>query len=126
MHRSLFVLVCFLLASCAPQDASDRPSVPTDALSSAAPADNVILITLDGLRWEELFTGADPWLLNNERYTRDMENVRARFWRDTPEARREALMPFFWSVIAEEGTLWGNRLKGSHADVTNQRVFSYP
>ncbi len=126
MHRSLFVLVCFLLASCAPRDASDQRSVPSDARSSAAPVDNVILITLDGLRWEELFTGADPWLLNNERYTRDMENVRARFWRDTPEARREALMPFFWSVIAEEGTLWGNRLKGSHADVTNQRVFSYP
>jgi len=121
MYRSLFVVALFLLTSCASEDAPDQLSS-----ASSAPADNVILITLDGLRWEELFTGADPWLLNNERYTEDMENVRARFWRDTPEARREALMPFFWSVIADEGTLWGNRLKGSHADVTNNQVFSYP
>ena len=121
MRHYLIPIACLLLTSCS----SERPA-ELETTASKGPAENVIFITLDGLRWEELFTGADPWLLNNERYTEDMENVRARFWRDTPEARREALMPFFWSVIAEEGTLWGNRLKGSHADVTNQRVFSYP
>jgi len=121
MRHYLIPIACLLLTSCS----SERPA-ELETTASKGPAENVIFITLDGLRWEELFTGADPWLLNNERYTEDMENVRARFWRDTPEARREALMPFFWSVIAEEGTLWGNRLKGSHADVTNRRVFSYP
>jgi hypothetical protein len=46
------------------------------------PGPRVILITLDGLRWEEVFTGADPWLLENPAFTSDMDNVRARFWRD--------------------------------------------
>jgi hypothetical protein len=90
------------------------------------PGPRVILITLDGLRWEEVFTGADPWLLENPAFTSDMDNVRARFWRDAPEARREALMPFFWSTIASEGSLWGNQHLGSVVKVSNNRVFSYP
>ena len=91
-----------------------------------ASVENVFLITLDGLRWEEVFTGADPWLLNNPDYTNNRDEVAARFWRDTPEARREALMPFFWSTIAQEGTLWGNQHLGSIGEVTNDQVFSYP
>lgn len=87
---------------------------------------NVFLITLDGLRWEEVFTGADEWLLNNDDYTNNRDEVAARFWRDTPDARREALMPFFWSEIAGNGTLWGNQHLGSIGEVTNNRVFSYP
>jgi hypothetical protein len=90
------------------------------------PGPRVILITLDGLRWEEVFTGADPWLLENPAFTSDMDNVRARFWCDAPEARREALMPFFWSTIASEGSLWGNQHLGSVVKVSNNRVFSYP
>ena len=31
--------------------------------------ENVFLITLDGMRWEEMFTGADPWLLENKDFT---------------------------------------------------------
>ena len=108
MHR--FLLIALLLSSCATPD----------------PGARVILITLDGLRWEEVFTGADPWLLENPEFTSDRDNVRARFWRDTPEARREALMPFFWSTIASQGSLWGNQHLGSVVMVSNNRVFSYP
>ncbi len=32
---------------------------------------NVILITLDGLRWQELFSGADAKLITNKKYTSD-------------------------------------------------------
>lgn len=49
-----------------------------------------------------------------------------RFWAEAPAARREKLMPFFWSTIAREGQLFGNRDAGSLADVTNGRWFSYP
>ena len=124
MKRTIAFVLSMSALACTSPDAQEAPPVDTPAGSGVV--DNVILITLDGLRWEELFTGADPWLLNNEDYTEDMETVRARFWRYTPDARREALMPFFWDVIASEGTLWGNRHLGSRAAVTNNRVFSYP
>ena len=45
---------------------------------------------------------------------------------ETPEARREALMPFLWSTVAKQGQIYGNRDKGSDAYVTNQFFFSYP
>ncbi|NNF03845.1 MAG: phosphoglyceromutase [Rhodothermales bacterium] len=96
-------------------------TVPAQAQESA----NVFLITLDGLRWEELFTGADEWLLGSD-FTSDEPGLRTDFWHDDPMERRRLLMPFFWSTIAEEGQLHGHRTLGSEADVTNTRVFSYP
>src|SRR5205085_11905833 len=46
--------------------------------------------------------------------------------RPTPEARREALVPFFWSQIASHGQIFGNQTKGSVVKVANGRNFSYP
>ncbi len=89
-------------------------------------SEKVILITLDGLRWEELYTGADPWLIDEEKYTSGMDRVKKKYWADNPNERRELLMPFFWSTISKEGVLYGNRLSGSNVDLTNNRVFSYP
>lgn len=96
-------------------------------LSAAAQqTEHVFLITFDGLRWEELFTGADPDLIRNERYVDDPDALAARFWDDDPLVRRRTLLPFFWSTIAIEGQLYGNRHHGSAVDVTNGMVFSYP
>jgi hypothetical protein len=94
---------------------------------SSCKTESVILITLDGFRWQEMFGGADEALMNKE--NGGVENVDAlkkAFWRDTPEARREALMPFFWGVIAKQGQVFGNAQKGSAAKVTNGKNFSYP
>ncbi len=89
--------------------------------------ENVILIDTDGLRWQEVFSGADPALMNKENGGVANTNALAKaFWRETPEARREALMPFFWKVIAKQGQLYGNQNKGSVAHVTNDKWFSYP
>ncbi len=105
------------------------------ALAAAAPAGaqgvvprratHVVLVTLDGLRWQELFAGADSMLLFDTTTTRDTA-ARARFWRPTPAERRAALMPFMWSVVATEGQLIGNRHAGGAMRVTNGRNFSYP
>jgi hypothetical protein len=46
--------------------------------------------------------------------------------RPTPEERRQALMPFLWSVAAAQGQLFGNRDLGSDSHVTNGLNFSYP
>jgi hypothetical protein len=88
--------------------------------------DNVILITLDGLRWQELFDGADQRLIGDENFVDDSDALKARFWDDDAQVRRRKLMPFFWSVIAEQGQLHGNRVHGSRVDVTNNFWFSYP
>ncbi|BDD12130.1 hypothetical protein FUAX_45620 (plasmid) [Fulvitalea axinellae] len=93
---------------------------------SQTKTENVFLITLDGLRWQELYTGADPQLIGHKEYVDHPEELKKAFWRDSPEARRRALMPFFWSTLKAEGQLHGNRLKGSKTDCTNNMWFSYP
>src|SRR5258708_26910336 len=89
--------------------------------------ENVVIVMIDGLRWQEVFQGADDGLLNKGRGgVADPEVVYKKYWRATQSGRREALMPFTWSVIAQQGQLFGNRLKGSEARVTNGLSFSYP
>lgn len=88
---------------------------------------NVVLITTDGLRWQEVFTGAEKALINKQYGgVGDVKGIEERFWRETPEERRAALLPFFWSKIAKEGQLYGNLGKGSSSQITNTMKFSYP
>lgn len=86
----------------------------------------LIIITLDGLRWQELFTGADAKLIGNENYVSDSLSLKNKFWRDTPEERREVLMPFVWNEIVEIGRIHGNRTYDSKMNLTNDMWFSYP
>src|SRR5262249_32079260 len=48
------------------------------------------------------------------------------FWRDELDARREALLPFLWTVIARQGQIYGNQSDASPAHDTNGLDFSYP
>lgn len=97
------------------------------ACAAPPPGDSVLLVTTDGLRWQDLFNGADEKLLNKaDGGVRDPEALRKEFWRETPRERREALMPFFWGTIAREGQVFGNPEKGSVARLTNGLKFSYP
>lgn len=57
---------------------------------------------------------------------RRIPELKARFWRDTPEERRAALLPFFWSTIAKQGQVFGDPSHSSSSRVTNGRNFSYP
>jgi hypothetical protein len=58
---------------------------------------NVVLVTTDGLRWQELFRGADPELMNAEAGgVEDLDRLEAAYGRGDAQDRREALMPFFW------------------------------
>lgn len=89
--------------------------------------ENVILVTLDGLRWQEVFSGAEESLLDKERGgCRDAPATRERFWRESPEERRRTLLPFFWNRIAAQGRVFGNPEDGSVMRVTNGHNFSYP
>ncbi len=94
----------------------------------SAKAGNVVLVMTDGLRWQELFRGADESLLTSERYYdgRDAKELRSRFLAPTPAERRQKLMPFFWSFFPTQGVIFGDQDEGSRASVTNGLNFSYP
>jgi len=87
---------------------------------------NLILVTLDGMRWQEVFTGADSTLLLNKEFTNDTAEQYAKYWSADAAARRQTVFPFLWSTVAGQGQLYGNRLSGNNVNVTNQMWFSYP
>jgi len=93
---------------------------------------NVIVVMMDGMRWQEVFGGADPELIKTlgpEALGSPKERAASAeklYGRSTPEERRKALMPFLWTVVAEQGQIFGNRDLGSESQVTNGLNFSYP
>jgi hypothetical protein len=87
---------------------------------------NVVLIVADGVRWQEVFRGADPALIQATQGVEDTARLSRDFARpDTPDARR-TLMPFLWDEIARNGQIIGDSALGSNAHVTNGLKFSYP
>lgn len=66
----------------------------------ALSAQNVVLITIDGVRWQEAFYGLDAALANNPAYSPDAEQLLADFWHDDPAQRAEKLMPFLHGDVS--------------------------
>jgi hypothetical protein len=85
----------------------------------AGETQNVILVIADGVRWQEVFTGADPTLLSGE-------ELKKKYWDDDTDVRRRKLFPFLWETVGKRGQIYGNQSKGSVARVTNTQWFSYP
>lgn len=88
--------------------------------------ENIIIVTLDGMRWQEVFKGIDAELTADKAFTRDPEALRRKFWANTEQERRARLFPFLWSVISQQGQLYGNRTLGNRIDNANPYWFSYP
>jgi hypothetical protein len=88
---------------------------------------NVVILMMDGLRWQEVFSGADPALLERKAGgVADPDGLRRLFWRDSLEQRRAALLPFLWTEVARRGQVFGDRNSGAGARVSNGLNFSYP
>jgi hypothetical protein len=88
---------------------------------------NVVLIVSDGLRWQEIFSGADPQLMNRKYgHVQDTAALRKAFARNNTDVARTALFPFIWDAVTKHGEIFGNRTRHSYADVTNGFKFSYP
>ncbi len=99
------------------------------AQAPQGPDAHVVLVTLDGARWQEVFGGLDLEVLRAASGKTRAEDTPSyqRFWAETPQARREKLMPFLWTTLARQhGVLAGNRTLGSMVNVTNRHRFSYP
>lgn len=90
--------------------------------------ENVILITADGLRWQELFGGMDAIILADKEKAGvdDPARVKQKYDAPTPEERREKVLPYFWGTLAKQGMIFGDTSRGSNVLITNTRRVSYP
>ncbi len=89
---------------------------------------HVVLVTLDGARYQEMFGGLDSAVLQSTAVKVPVESLPAyrKYWAPTAEERRRRLLPFFWGTLMSEGSIAGNQAVGSVARVTNAHRFSYP
>lgn len=109
------IIACAGQASLAQTSETGGPS-PEDRFA--------VLVSIDGLRWQEVFRGADPALVASDEFTPWQESIRARFVDVADPAI--ALMPFLHEVVGHKGVLIGNRDENSCARVSNDWWFSYP
>ena len=114
-----FGLLLLCLAGC-------RPTPESTGLTT----EFVFLVSADGLRHQELFNGIDPRLSDDTHLEssgiENLEAFREQYWNEDSSARRHLLMPFFWSYLAGQGVILGNRDKGSAVHLKNPHRFSYP
>ncbi|HCT58295.1 MAG TPA: AP protein [Gemmatimonas aurantiaca] len=94
--------------------------------SASLKTEYVVLVITDGLRWQEVFRGAERALIGKAGNVGDTTAILRDYWRDTPEARRAALLPVMWGTMAREGQIFGDSIGGSRARTQNTLKFSYP
>lgn len=87
----------------------------------------IIVITSDGVRWQEVFFGLDTTIARNEAFAPNKgANLIKEFYEKDFLKSRKKIMPFFWTEIVRNGEIHGNRTLGSQVDVANPYWFSYP
>lgn len=135
---AIAAFLILIIGSVGPRVRHTRAALAARTTGSAPPRSNapqagplktraVVLFVLDGFRWQEVFDGPDHRLMTYKNgHVQDEKQLRADFWRDTPEEGRAAMMPFLWNTVAKQGQIYGNQHKGSVAQVTNGYKFSYP
>lgn len=94
-------------------------------LGAQPQTNSVIVITVDGLRWQEFFGGADAAYFKRDK-AGDAGEPERRFGRATAQERRSILMPFVWTTMAARGQIFGDATAGSTSRMTNGLWFSYP
>ncbi len=116
-----FVIALGVAASCV--DAASAQN----AVGSRMRTENVLVVTLDGFRWQEFFAGADEDLINKQfGGVRDLERIRQSYLRKSADERRKVLLPFFWNTIAKQGQIFGDQTRKAPTKLTNGLKFSYP
>jgi hypothetical protein len=106
-------------------------SVAAPALIAAETAafrtENVLIVTLDGFRWQEFFHGADLSLMDKKfGGVPDPASLKKRYGRDSDEERRRVLLPFIWGTVARQGQIFGDQKRRAPVRLTNRLKFSYP
>ncbi|MCX6274605.1 MAG: alkaline phosphatase family protein [Bacteroidetes bacterium] len=89
--------------------------------------ENIIVVTTDGFRWQEVFGGMDSLIAVDSAFNQnDMKGIFKNYWAFTQEERRKALMPFLWGTMERHGQIYGNRKYHVDVDNANPYWFSYP
>ena len=88
--------------------------------------ENLIIVTLDGMRWQEVFGGIDSQIVVNKNFTKDSVSVVSNFGSADRDERKRKLFPFLWNVVARHGQIFGDRTDGSEVNNANRYNFSYP
>lgn len=113
-------MIIFLAAMCCAASGFSQAS-PKNKI------ENIIVITSDGLRWQEVFGGMDHELAKNKKYNQgDSALIYRKYWSSDGDVRRSMLMPFLWKTIQERGQIYGNRWLGNKVNNANPFWFSYP
>ena len=93
----------------------------------AQQAENIIIITTDGFRWQEVFKGMDSAIANNSKFNQgESSYIFEKYWSNNENERRKKLMPFFWNTIVNHGQIYGNRKRDNKVNNANPHWFSYP
>src|SRR5687768_3878999 len=79
--------------------------VITSVKAQEKPSENIVVVTLDGLRWQEVFSGADSILTFDTTAGYNTDYIRRKFWANSPEERRLKLLPFLWTGFIKSGVL---------------------
>ena len=96
-------------------------------IAAKAQIENLIIITTDGLRWQEVFKGVDTAIANNPKFNQsDCTLIYNKYWANTQTESRKKLMPFLWTTIKNQGQIYGNRNYNNNVNVANPYWFSYP
>jgi len=102
-------------------------AVPSGAQATAA--DRLIVVSIDGVRTQEMFGGLDRDLLQAGIGDDKVEDhpLYRDYWRADAAERRRVLMPFLWDeLLVQHGSVVGNAAKGSIMRLGNRHHFSYP
>ncbi len=110
------------------------PAILCAALFACGPAfgqslktKHLILLTSDGVRWQDVFRGEDPMLMDQPGTgMKRASPLGEALWAESSSERARRLMPFFWSTVAAKGVVLGDRDAGSAMAVTNRYHVSYP
>jgi hypothetical protein len=125
MRQSRAALVGIVIVAAAAMALDARGRQP----GASTRAEHVVLVTLDGARWQDMFGGIDLDILRSVSGDTPVEKTETyqRFWAPTAAGRRAKVMPFLWNrLVAQEGFIAGNRALGSRVEVANLHRFSYP
>lgn len=84
--------------------------------------ENIIIVTIDGVRWQEVFGGIDTNMVNEQKN----KHAYLKYKTLEKDAPHKVLTSFLQNTIAKEGLLWGDRKSNSFVEVKNPYWFSYP
>ncbi len=121
MRITILLVLCTFLIS-----VTNKKVNPKIQSNDVGNGHNVIVVTIDGLRWQELFGGADSMLINDTKATSDTLMAKLLYNGINESEKRRKLMPFLWSVVAQKGSILGNRNFGNYVNVKNIHAVSYP